>query len=353
MATGPGRILEPGQLLRASVLETISANEVRLGLLGFELIAKTQAPLQAGTELTLLVDRSGSTVLLRPLDAQLLLQGNPDSGVASLGALPAALEKLRGLLPRADVQRLLPQLRIPAALQSRFAGEAPLDAEGMRSFHDWLGRGFERKLAAWVREGAPAGADRTELLASLRSMPDSLPIDAKGSEQPPVDPQVREALTSLAKSSDAWRGEQAQRAESGAPLVFPLPVMEGSFLREGRMFLLREVADNGGDDTEGGEGGGGESRPFTLVFLLELESMGALRVDAQMSGRDVVLGFVCALEQAALRIHRDLSELGKEFEKKQLRLVRSSVRVQRDGTLPVLDLLPPPPPGSSRLDLQL
>ncbi len=54
-ASGPGRVLEIGQILRASVLEAISSNEVRLGLLGFELIAKTKVPLLAGTELSLLV----------------------------------------------------------------------------------------------------------------------------------------------------------------------------------------------------------------------------------------------------------------------------------------------------------
>lgn len=359
-------MLEEGQLLRASVREVLSEGQVRLGLLGMEILATSKLALTAGQELSLIVGKEGSTVLLRPVEPQLLLeQAAPAPGASSLSDLPRALSALQQLLPTLgkkeapDAAQLTRAL--PPELRSRFGDGVPPSAVQLKAFHEWMGKGYEQALRAFAQsaEGSEARDQLRALLrSSLRSIPDLPEVDSatvKGGSS--SESEAQRVLSDLARSSDAWRGEQAQRAESGAPLVFPLPVREGSFLQQGRLYLMRdsdeaERSDENGNEGTGGNGAGG-GKPFTLVFLLELESLGSMRIDAQMSGRDVVLGFVCALEQAAIRIHRDLPELEGHFADKGLRLVRSRVRVQRDGQIPILDLLPPAPSGTSRLDLQL
>ena len=52
-------------------------------------------------------------------------------------------------------------------------------------------------------------------------------------------------------------------------------------------------------------------------------------------------------------IREALDELGASLDAKGLRLLSSTVKLQRSGTLPILDLLPPRIAGQGHLDIEL
>ena len=341
--------LKHGQLLRATVLELISSHEVLLGMFGTTTTVRSNLPLQVGQELMLEVIAHGDQILLRA-------KGASGSLLEKL-ALPELfrLEKgLQGL--EQGFEKLLgsPMAKLFSkhfsAPGSASDGSPKLpDPEGIKAFHEQLGLNFERRLLDLPKLEATARRSEVKLLKlTLRSLDAVLGKAEAAAGETSKSQQLAErgVLAEVLQQAEAWRGEQLARSEAGLPLVYPLPNWPG--MQDGRLYLLKE--DGAAEDRR--QEGRENTENFTLIFLLELESLGSLRIDVSMQGADACLRFHCLRESSVQRLHSAMDSLRTSFEEVGLRLVSSKVKWSR-RSLPVLDLLPPRPSGTAVFDMEL
>lgn len=328
-------LLRPGQIVRVSVLELFEPGEALLGLMGLQVRVKTTLQLQPGTELSLRVVPDGARILLRPLDsASHVVGGDPFRGILVKGPLARLLAGALTHPPFREVPRVAP-------LEPHPESTSPAATE-FRAFHQLLGVGFERRILALPRLSAE---QRSKEVLSLRESLRSIGGEIPGEPGPASGEPLRAPLLKLADEAAGWRGEQVSRAEHGMPFVYPLSLAEHSWLADGRLFLIH-------DEPRHAEGSR-QQRAFTLVLLLDLTSLGSLRVDAAVSGSELSIEFTCTRESSAVKIREHARELEEAMQAAGLRLVSTNVRLRKDGSVPVLDLLPPPGEGASLLDLEL
>ncbi len=346
LATELGRRLEPGQILRASVLELGPKGRVLLGLFGSSVEAKTEIPLLLGQELQVEVASRGDSILLRPLPSEGSQGGSP----AFEGAPWTALQKL---LPQLLQSTAWSRATQQSASTTRAGRELPavFDPGALAAFHESMGVGFERRI---LELATLRGAERERAVQSLRESLRAVGGTIPGTELVPESALQTAGpgalLQEAAHASDQWRSEQAVRAKSGAPLVYPIPLPGDGELTEARLFLLREDLEARERDAHGEKEGG--ASPYRVILLLRLESLGDLRVDLTMAQSELMLRFVCTQEHAAIQIQEQLDSLKEEISGLGLRLSSCKVKLERTGHLPLLDLLPPRPRGLSNLDVE-
>lgn len=140
--------------------------------------------------------------------------------------------------------------------------------------------------------------------------------------------------------------DNAARRELGAPLWLPLPASPQAGLLDARMFLMPDAGD-GGAAAANAPG----DQPFTIVLLLDLTRLGALRVDVTVRGDAVDATFVAARADAAAALLGAVEPLREDLRAGGLE--PGSVRVLQAPAagLPVADLVLPPRDGRAMVDL--
>ncbi|MGE3174210.1 MAG: flagellar hook-length control protein FliK [Planctomycetota bacterium] len=187
----------------------------------------------------------------------------------------------------------------------------------------------QRTAAAELRDTAKARA-----LRQLEAAASPEPAAARGDD----------VARLLAAGLSQVERDNAARRELGAPLWLPLPASPEAGLLDARMFLMPDAGD-------GGAGAAPGDRPFTIVLLLDLTRLGALRVDVTVRGDAVDATFVAARADAAAALLGAIEPLRQDLRAGGLE--PGSVRVLQapPAGLPVVDLVLPPRDGSAMVDL--
>lgn len=128
--------------------------------------------------------------------------------------------------------------------------------------------------------------------------------------------------------------ENVRRSESSVPRVVPLPIEPGGWLRDGRLFLL--AGEEKSASSRSGRG------PFTVVLLLELSALGALRIDVELRDRSVHLRFIAERSGTIDAVRAAESSLREGLDDDGLVVSGIAFRHAGPSGLPVADLVAPP-----------
>lgn len=330
--------LQPGQLLQATVLEVLGELRYRLAGLGVRFEALAQVPLEVGTSYAFTVGA---------VTPQIQLQvARPASGTA-LGAALAA-----GLGPtssdwQGDLLDLLAATPAPATPRAQGAPRAPWRsllpilerslppaATDLQRFHLLLGHDQEARVLRLKHLAPRARTEAAEILAQTIKAEALL---ARAAADVAGTPDRAAVAGSLVQGLNQIEVDNARRTELGLPLWLPLPVPLGGALRDARMFLLP------GQDGERAEAERQASAATTIVLLLDFTRLGAVRVDLSVRARGVRALFQAALVESSARLAVGMGALRGELEALGLVVEDLQVRPAPGGTLPVTDLLLPPP----------
>jgi len=135
--------------------------------------------------------------------------------------------------------------------------------------------------------------------------------------------------------------ENSRRSDQGVAMQLPLPLAPGYPVLDARLFVL---PPSGGDDDEAASPDA--TREWTVVLLLDLSRLGALRVDIQV-GRDAIAADFQLIEfEPSLQLRASLDELRMELEEVGFLVRKLSVRHAASAELPVADLMLPPTSSS-------
>ncbi len=291
-----------GQRVSATVLELLEGGKVLLGLRGIKVEAKTHLPLQEGKTYAFIVKEAGERILLgaagregaRPASgagilARLLSKG----GTAGFRAAFRALIRMAGAgrLPRTlaeAVERMAEWPDTPGKVEALFKG---------------LGLRHEARLLAAVRKGVdPPPELRSDLKALLLGV-------RSGAAGPAGREEVEGAVRAALEGLESLQAENIHRLHMGGGEMIPLPLVPG--VKAGEIHLFPPVSGEKDEEEKAGKGKGGEKRgrPFRVVFLLDLERLGALRVDAEILDRSLRVLFRVRAGATADLLERNLPGL--------------------------------------------
>ncbi|MEE9127941.1 MAG: flagellar hook-length control protein FliK, partial [Planctomycetota bacterium] len=342
------------QRVQGNVVGVLGDGRVMLGLLGGQVLAATNLLLTAGNTYDFTVTAVEPQIVLTA--ARPLVLPNPSS---------AAQAGLLGLGGREVQSQLLAALRqLPSTVLEQTDGRAGRDGveiparEVLRQFLSKLATGsLEARDLQQLQQRL--GHDQEVRVLRLNSAPDK----ASGQQQQQqvaqlqqtlkaemlrfldsgkanaVDTGAEAAARSLVEGFSRAEADNAHRAEHGAPQWLPLPVGEGSFLRDARMFVLATEAD-----AQHERNAGGAQQGFVVVLLLDLTRLGQVRVDVEVRDSAVGVTFRVVDTSTLHLVHGALDELRQQLldEGLTVRFVRMREALSTGGTLPVADLLTPP-----------
>ncbi len=315
-----------GERVSATILEILAEGKVLVGLRGIKVEAKTHLPLKAGKTYSFVVKEAGEKILLAPASKG-RSQPSAEAGI------------LARLLSRGGAAGFREGLQVLARLAREGKLPRPL-AEAVESFSAWpdtpakveslvrgLGLRHEALLFAAARKGSPPprelGSDLKALLLEM------LP---KGSEGGRQEEAVR-AARALLEGLEGVQAENLHRARLGGGEMIPLPLVPG--VKSGELHLFPPVSgeEEEGDGARGGEGAG-DGRPFRVVFLLDLEKLGPLRVDAEILEKTLRVLFRTASGEAENLVKRNLPGLRESLAASGLEPLSLEVRrVEREEAL--------------------
>lgn len=330
--------VQPGQGLQATVLEALGDLRYRLAGLGVRFEALAQVPLEVGRSYAFTVGTVVPQIQLqiaRPAPgatptAALTAGLGPTSShwqgdlLDLLAATPApAMPRAPGA-PRAPWRSLVPTLERPL----------PPEAPDLQRFHLLLGHDQEARVLRLKHLAPRAQAEAVEILTQTvkaEALLARAAADAAGTQGKAATAE------SMVQGLNQIEVDNARRTELGLPLWLPLPVPLGGALRDARMFLLPSR------DDEHGEAKREASAATTIVLLLDFTRLGPVRVDLSVRARGVRALFQTALVESSGRLAGGMSALRGELEALGLVVEDLQVRPASCGTLPVTDLVLPPP----------
>ncbi|HHI68768.1 MAG TPA: flagellar hook-length control protein FliK [Planctomycetes bacterium] len=324
-----------GERVSATILELLGEGKVLVGLRGIKVEAKTRLPLQEGKTYSFVVKEAGEKILLAP---------------ASKGKILPSIEAglLARLLSRGGAAGFRAGLEALARLARAGKLPPPL-AEAVEKFSQWpdtppkgenlvqgLGLRHEARLLAAVRKGLPPPPDLGGDLKAL--LLGALP---KGAGKGGRDEGFRAALAAL-EGLEGVQAENLHRARLGGGEMIPLPLVPG--VKAGEIHLFPPVSGEEEKKEEaGGREGEGEGRPFRVVFLLDLERLGPLRVDAEILGKKLRVLFRTGSGEAEDLVRRNLPGLRESLAAAGLEPL--SLEVRRAEREEALSLSLPAGPG--------
>lgn len=337
--------LEVGQRVQATVVALGARGRVVVGLLGGQVEARTERPLQVGRTYDLVVRSVHPEIRLAgapaatgpaaPRDPVTALgPGNAEltqrlaklvAGVvpfagrrAEADALSVALARLRRGEPTGVDLRTVVAISNPGAIRQWLAGAnhgtsalatGPEDAGGSATAR----RGGREARSTAAGEGVGAALEVTH-----------------GASQ-------REAVGGVLEALGAVDRENANRVRLRAPLWIPLPLAD-EFAHEGRMFWFAAEPDHEARPTAG------VRRPVRLALLLDLVRLGGVRADVEVFEERVSVTLTVAEPRGVQLLDESLGELRSALEAAGLRPDALGVRLAGGSSLPIADLLAPADP---------
>lgn len=306
--------LTPGRIVKARVLEVISARQALLLIDGKKMLAKSFVPLKAGQEIQLQASRSGSQPVLRVVDDsairlpgafQALVKswghGGPFSRLAALLSPGQSGDAaLAGRSPGAEAVNQLRQLVNQISLKSPDAGPRFLNDVIQGSGLLW-----EKKLLSVFsgqnRLNPQAVADlvgndiKALALKILQAQP------AGGMQPAPAD-----ALRNFVEGLENLQLFNKYADEESGRYLLPLPVFTDGELKFGQMLL--SLGDGGGQCERD------EKSLVKVSFLLNLSRLGDLRADFSVLDRAVSGAFGVATAEIRDFIIPHLGEITQRLQ---------------------------------------
>lgn len=337
--------LEVGQRVQATVVALGAEGRIVIGLLGGQVQARTDLPLEVGRTYDLVVrsvhpeirlaspapggqdaSSSGSAAALGPGNAELTRR------------LAALLGELRRSGPRAGPAEFVEAFtRLQRGEPSGVDLRTVAGALGRDEVTRWLAPAPRRATPGLAR-GRPAAASR-----AVRGVEaDRRPAGAAGPAGDPAEasrPAAREEMVGAALEALASvERENARRVRLRAPLWVPLPLAK-DLAHEGRMFLLE------GGEPEDGPRPPESSAPVRVVLLLDLVRLGWVRADVEVLDDQVNVAFAVVEERTLPVLDDGLDELRSALGAAGLRPGTLGARLVSGPSLPVADVLAPAGPG--------
>jgi Flagellar hook-length control protein FliK len=342
----------PGQVLQATVA-ALEDGVLWLGWRGSLFAARTNLPLVPGQSYDFVVTATEPHVMLSTVGAN----NQPPAAAALVAASHPGPAPSEWLAPLQDLLARL--LAVPQG--------------GLANAHDRAAlAGFARALQA-VNNGAFTAADLQALQQGLGHDQEArvlrlamMPAERLDQEVASLqttrkaaallqllgDPaqnqrqqKVHDVAQALVTGLNHIEAENATRAEQGAPLWLPLPANPAAGLRDARLFLLPpgEEGKQGGDAAPAAD-------VFTVVLLLDLSRLGALRVDVTLRGDRVHASFLAVESTTVEKLTPALATLREALT--GAGLLVDGLQVRRvAGRLPVADLAVRPRTSNALVDV--
>lgn len=344
--------LSPGQQVTATVLAVSADGHVRIGMFGARIAAFSHLLLEVGKSYRFEVAAIEPQIVLTAARPVRVPDFRSATSAGLLGAPPQQLAqpimKLAQTLPPGVVVQPGVLEHLPRLVRALSTGVA--SADDLRSLHRSLGHDQEVRVLRLAGLGSNrASAEAAQLRRTLKAT--VLELLEPSAAQPAKAPASREMLMQLLSGLNQVESENAQRSEQSAPLYLPLPVIPGSALLDARLFLLppppeqdgaAEVAEN--------------DKEWSIILLLELSRLGAIRVDIKVRGVQVSVDFQVVEHESSLELRQSLGQLETELEESGLEVLGLGLRHATGSKLPVADLILPPPRASdpaARVDIHV
>ncbi len=336
-AAGLSAVLKAGEIVKGEILSLLDGGKISIAIKGRVVTAQTSVPLSAGQAVDLRVSDIGPTLILSlvpPPSEEALAAGRIKSLIGQAPALSQAIEDLLGF---ARALARGPEGLASAGAAALFSkagasigGETGrlLDLVGARLSQlpvagdkvppdfvprliETLGLAHEAVLRASVeRPGRLPEAldDLKGLLLSLKERLDTRPSSTAGAEAQRPDGSAQaprlavQAADGFVKAVELAQWQNIVNRAQDGPIVLSVPFAFPDGMSAGDLRIHRD-GKKGPDSS--GEGDG----PTTVVLLLDMTGLGAIRIDAWISPKRAAVRVTVSEEGAAGFVSGLLPEL--------------------------------------------
>jgi len=301
-------ILQPGQELEAVVVEELADGRLVLDIGGGLLEANDPGSLAVGQRLRLRVDLTEPQVLLHIVEqdlpfrgeiARLLRQRLPIEGQEPLGALENLLESAAALEPNAPAPPWLEKLKL--FLTRLINAKEEMTPERLQELVRDGGLYYEMKLsrAAATKDAPLMEIAERDLKGLLLGALEELTAAGAGEPSRVVAGQLYHL-----------EGQQAANLLAqidGRAFQFHLPLFTGAGFTDIAVAIERD----GSGRSERDKKGGGE---YSVLFALDLEEFGRLRIDARVRGNFLTAVFYADKEPSLTQLRLELPRLQESLQ---------------------------------------
>ena len=358
---GYGNRFTVGQVLQGMVLQQIGDHRFLMDFNGIQVVAESMIPLKPGQQIAVRVDLTYPRVVMSPAG-----EGNAEEKallsllrsflpvrlswgelVTRLGTLLADQERSRSALP---IERQVLE-RVVTLLSSLSGGEEQAgDAEKIKRFIEDTGIFYESKLKhALVREGSSRENLRESIARDCKGLLLKLSQELK---HEPVkmaesgETQVKSSLQTLAKTVDeSIDNIELQQlvnclaSKKEEQLVFQIPVLLPEGMRTAELYIR--------SGSRRGTKGGLNKEDIHLVFLLTMQSLGDLRMDARLSKQKIRCAIEVSTPEGAHFVRQHLGLLSERLAALDYTVEQLTCAVKKAG-----DKKATPPEGFSLLEMK-
>ncbi len=328
--------------MKATVVSAAADGAVVISAFGGRIDAFSGLALEVGKAYEFTVTSTSPKIVLAAARALVLPSLASASGGGQLGPPPAELSDFLG----GFFKRVMPGQGedigasdlLRESLARIVSGEGK--GEDLKSLHAALGHDQEARVA---QLGRVSPEDQKGEVQALKQTVKAAALEMiAGAESGGTTDRALKSATNLVEHLHQVESENAHRADHGGALLLPLPISADAGMRDARMFLLhKDSADEGADGNLSGE------EAFTIVLLLDLTKLGAVRVDVRVRGEEVTAGFQLVDYDAAAKLRQALPDLELGLAASSLSVENLAVRHVPRGELPVADLVVPPKEGGA------
>ncbi len=356
----PVRVVEfaPGQRVQATVVEAPGDGTVTIGVLGAKVPAFSRLPLEVGRSYDFTVTATKPRIVLAAARPVVLPDAAAAAAAGKIGPSPV---QLAGLLKSVvDALPALGQIAEPATA----GGATPLEvggdrqqaigaavrelvsgkvtAENLQTLHRLLGHDQEARVLR-LPDRAPnvAKSEQVALRQTMKAV--ALEFLERAAAAPDESDHARvQVARDLVEGLSGMEAENARRTEHGSATWLPLPASPDGAMRDARMFLLR------GDGESDRTSKSSDEQAVTVVLLLDMTKLGAMRVDVMVNRSELAVDFEVVETSASIVIRDALAELQEELESSAFEIQHLRVRQAAGQQLSIADLCAPPAPGDPR-----
>lgn len=288
--------LKDGQRMEATVVKPLSSQDVLLEIQGRQVQVKTRIPLKKGANLTLKYLSNDDGPALKLIDMQL-----PGQKTVNLAAIRAAIDDniwkriTREAVAGEDGSPCRENIRHLLKKNSDLMLSQP-GGKGLKALIDASGLTWENKLSQMA-------ADKTSGREVVNALMDG---DVKGliSKALGNNETLGSALKSLATVLDNVQLLNLHGIQQAGKLFLPLPLHFGDGV-VGLAQVLFDLPEKGGGEAAEKEKGKATS-PYTVVMLLDLTALGAIRSELMLSGSHIQGRFLVDRPETLHRLERGL-----------------------------------------------
>ena len=356
-----------GQVLQGLVLQQIGDHRFLLDFNGIEVVAESTIPLKPGQQIAVRVDLTSPRVVMSPVHdggaaekalslLRSFLPGRLSWGelVTRLGSLLSSRELLQSAAPgdRAVLEKVVTLLSsLSGSGVQAGSGEKTADAEKIRRFMEDTGIFYESKLRqALIEEGGSRENLRESLARDCKGLLLNLSRELKhlpGVTDEIGETQVKSALQTLVKavdeSIDTIELQQLVNCLSSKKeeqLVFQIPVLLPEGMRTAELYIR--------SGSRGNKRCAVNPEDMHVVFLLTMQSLGDLRIDARLSKKTIRCSIEVSTPEGAHFVKQHLEWLSERLAKLDYTVEHLSCSVAKPGPRKRTSL-----EGFSLLDMQL